>query len=344
MKLISIVVPCYNSEEYLDKCVQSLLIGRDEVEVILVDDGSTKDRTPQMVDEYARQYPDIIKAVHQENKGHGGAIHAGLDAASGYYFKVVDSDDWLDKDAFIKVLDTLQKLLDENAVIDLFINNFAYIQTKKNPNRPAIMQYEKLLPIGTTFTWDDMEKFPKYRYILMHSVIFRTQLLRNSNMQLPEHTYYEDNIYVFEPFASVRNMYYLDVELYQYNIGRDDQSVNKQVMLSRVDQQVKITKIMIDFLVEHKERIMSRPSLYRYMCHHIRIMMVISSTLLNMRGGDGFRAERRSLWKYLRVKDFDTYSYIRKGILMKFMNLPGKFGKYFFRTSYFVAQKIFKFS
>ena len=96
MKLLSIAVPCYNSEDYMRHCIETLLPGGEDVEIIIVDDGSTKDRTAEIADEYAAKYPGIVKAVHQENGGHGEAVNTGLRNATGLYFKVVDSDDWLD--------------------------------------------------------------------------------------------------------------------------------------------------------------------------------------------------------------------------------------------------------
>ena len=107
MKLLSIAIPCYNSENYMRKCIDSLLIGGEDVEIIIVDDGSTRDRTAEIADEYAAQFPTIVKAVHKTNGGHGSAVNAGIANATGLYFKVVDSDDWVRKDAYEKVLDKL---------------------------------------------------------------------------------------------------------------------------------------------------------------------------------------------------------------------------------------------
>ena len=70
MKLLSVAIPCYNSEAYMSKCINSLLIGGEEVEIIIVDDGSS-DRTAEIADDYAEKYPTIVKAIHQENGGHG---------------------------------------------------------------------------------------------------------------------------------------------------------------------------------------------------------------------------------------------------------------------------------
>ena len=109
-KLITFAVPCYVSAAYMDHCVRTLLTGGEDVEIILVDDGSTKDDTPAICDKYAAEYPTIIKAVHQENGGHGEGVNQGLRRASGMYYKVVDSDDWLDEKALAAALDKLREV------------------------------------------------------------------------------------------------------------------------------------------------------------------------------------------------------------------------------------------
>ena len=110
MKLLSIAIPCYNSEQYMRKCIDSLLVGGEDVEILIVDDGSTKDRTAEIADEYAAEFPTIVKAIHKENGGHGSAVNAGIANATGLYFKVVDSDDWVKEKAYLAILDTLREL------------------------------------------------------------------------------------------------------------------------------------------------------------------------------------------------------------------------------------------
>ena len=109
MKLLSIAIPCYNSEAYMEKCIESLLTGGEDVEILVVDDGS-KDRTAEIADAYAEKYPTIVRAIHQENGGHGEAVNAGIRNATGLYFKVVDSDDWVNEEAYSKILKTLEEL------------------------------------------------------------------------------------------------------------------------------------------------------------------------------------------------------------------------------------------
>ena len=125
MKLLSITIPCYNSQDYMEKCIESLLVGGEEVEILVVDDGSS-DRTAEIADAYAEKYPTIVKAIHQENGGHGEAVNAGIRNATGLYFKVVDSDDWVNKEAYISILKTLYELLRGPETVDLLISNFVY--------------------------------------------------------------------------------------------------------------------------------------------------------------------------------------------------------------------------
>ncbi len=252
MKLLSITVPCYNSAAYMERCVDSLLKGGEDVEIIIVNDGSS-DETPAIADRYAKEYPTIIKAVHKENGGHGSAVNAGIDRASGLYFKVVDSDDWVKEEAYLKILETLRELTGGERVLDMLISNFVYEKTGEN--RHKVMRFKHALPVDEMFTWEDVKHFHKGQYILMHSVIFRTKLLRECGLKLPDHTFYVDNLYVFEPLPFVRNMYYLDVNFYRYYIGREDQSVNEEVMIGRIDQQITVNKLMIDYMIENKSRI-----------------------------------------------------------------------------------------
>ena len=116
MKYISFAIPCYNSAAYMDRAVESILKGGEDVEIIIVNDGS-KDDTSKIAHEYEEKYPTIVRAVDKENGGHGDAVNAGLDHAEGKYFKVVDSDDWVDEEALYKILDVLKTFEEEEKQI-----------------------------------------------------------------------------------------------------------------------------------------------------------------------------------------------------------------------------------
>ena len=133
----------------MKKCIESLLIGGEDVEILIVDDGSTKDKTAEIADEYAALYPTIVKAIHQENGGHGSAVNAGIQYASGLYFKVVDSDDWVKKEAYLEILNTLRSLAGGSDVLDMMISNFVY--EKEGEKRRKVMQYRKIFPQNEMF-------------------------------------------------------------------------------------------------------------------------------------------------------------------------------------------------
>lgn len=341
MKLLSITIPCYNSEKYMRKCVESLLPGGEDVEILLVDDGST-DTTGAIADAYEAEYPGIIKAIHQENGGHGAAVNTGLEHASGLYFKVVDSDDWVKESAYRTILQTLREMAGGKTALDMLISNFVY--EKEGAKKNKVMKYHHALPQARIFTWDEVKHFHKGQYILMHSVIFRTKLLKECGLKLPEHTFYVDNLFVFEPLPFVRTMYYLDVNFYRYYIGREGQSVNEDIMISRIDQQIKVNKIMLDYLVQNKAEIYKERKMRTYMINYLEIITVISSVLLIRSGTEENLEKKKELWNDIRQKDAFLYIRLRYGIMGNSMNLPGKGGRKISVEAYKICRRFFKFN
>lgn len=337
MKLLTFAIPCYNSEAYMEKCIESLLPGGDDVEILIVDDGS-HDRTAEIADAYEKKYPGIIRAIHQENGGHGEAVNTGIRNATGLYFKVVDSDDWVDLDAYRKILDKLREISGGDRVLDMFIANYVY--EKEGVKHKKVMRCSNL-PKDRIFTWKEAGHFHKGQYILMHSVIYRTEMLRLCQLKLPKHTFYVDNIYVYYPLPHVRTLYYMDVDFYRYFIGREDQSVNEKVMISRIDQQIYVTKSMISM---YELRMVESKKLRKYMINYLAIMMTVSSILCIRSKVNENLKKKKELWVYLKKKDYRTYVKIRYGILGQTMNLPGKSGRKVSSMAYSVARRLIGFN
>ena len=341
MKLLSIAIPCYNSQDYMAHCIESLLPGGEDVEILIVNDGS-KDDTAKIADEYAAKYPTIVKAIHKENGGHGSAGNTGIENATGIYFKVVDSDDWVKEDAYLAILEKLRELTGGVDTLDLLISNFVY--EKEGERRKKVMRYKHVLPEYRRFGWEEVGRFLVGLFILMLYFIYRTKLLRECGLKLPEHTFYVDNIYVFEPLPYVRNMYYLDVNFYRYFIGRSDQSVNEKVMTGRIDQQIKVNQIMTDYFVEKKSEIMGNKPLAKYMLSYLDIITTISSILLIRINTPESLEKKRELLNYIRQKDKKVYGKLRYGLLGNCMNLPGKTGRWISVEGYKICQKFFGFN
>ena len=340
MKIISFAIPCYNSAEYMDTCIESLLTCGDDIEIIIVNDGSTKDNTSEKAHEWEARYPGIIRAVDQENGGHGEAVNTGLREAKGLYFKVVDSDDWLDRDAMESVMRYLRVQEERPNPTDMVVANYVY--EKVYAGQRSVMHYRNVFPQGREFTWDDIGRFNASQYLLMHAVIYRTALLRDCKLKLPDHCFYVDNIFVYVPLPHVKTLCYLDVDMYRYFIGREDQSVNESIMLSRIDQQLRVTRTMID-AVDNEDAV-PQQKLAKYMENYLSMMMCICSVFLRMDKTDETEQKRSEIWEYLKEHRPKTYGKVRRNVLNLSTNLPGEVGRKLGLGGYHLAQKIFKFN
>ncbi|GAA0136958.1 glycosyltransferase family 2 protein [Paenibacillus sp. YSY-4.3] len=338
MKLLSVVIPCYNSQDYMRYCIESLLPGGEDVELLIVNDGSA-DRTANIADEYARRYPTIVKAIHQENGGHGEAVNAGLRNATGLYFKVVDSDDWVDVRAYLKILQTLQDLQNEDKTVDMAISNFVY--EKEEASYRKVMKYHHVLPEGKIFSWDEVKPLRKGQYLLMHSLLYRTQLLKDCGLELPKHTFYVDNLFVYVPLVHVKKMIYINVDFYRYFIGREDQSVQESIMIKRIDQQLKVNKLMIEQVGMDS---IPHPILRSYMFSHLEIVTVVSAILLIRSGTAENLAKKKELWKFIKDTDIQLYQELKYGFMGRLIHLPGRAGRLISVGAYKISQRLVGFN
>ena len=338
MKLLSVTVPCYNSQDYMRHCVETLLPGGDEVEILIVDDGS-KDDTAALADQLQAQYPTIVRAIHQENAGHGGAVMKGLENATGLYFKVVDSDDWVDTQVLKDLLALLRRFAQQGEGVDMVVSDFVY--DKAGARHKKVMRYPFAIPQNKVLRWEEVGSFPKGHYLLMHSVIYRTQLLRESGLDLPRHTFYVDNLFVYVPMAQVKTLYYVDKVFYHYFIGREDQSVQEGVMIRRIDQQLRVNRLMLAQVdldqVENKR-------LRRYLLNYLEIITTISTVLL-FRAGDKEHLEKaRSFWRDM-ARDYPRhYQLLSRRLFGRVLNMPGPGGRWIALAVYWLSQKVFGFN
>lgn len=323
----------------MSKCIESALIGGEDVEILIVNDGSSDD-TARMADEYAAKYPTIIRAIHQENKGHGGAVNAGIANATGAFFKVVDSDDWLDEEAFKKIMKVLKKVVEEKHDLDLILSHYIYDKVGRRYKR--VMRYRRALPERKIISWEtDKIHFNKFQYVLMHSVIYRTQLLRDCGLKLPEHTFYVDNIYIFKPMIHVKKLMYVPVDLYHYYIGREGQSVNEQTMVKRIDQQLFVNKTLIEFFSENKD---VNKQMYKFLLQYLDMMMCVASIICIVSNDKETLDKKKELWRYLKDTDKKLYRQLRTTVFGITMNLPGKLGRKLSKDGYHFFQRMFGFN
>lgn len=321
------------------KCIDSLLVGGDDVEIVIVDDGS-KDSTAAIADEYAASYPEIIKVVHQENGGHGEAVNTGLKNAAGLYYKVVDSDDWLDEESLRKVIEVLKGFAYNRKRVDLVICNYVYEHVEDQTSK--VIRYSHVLPENKVFGWNQVGRFRMDQNLLMHSMIYRTRVLREAGLELPKHTFYVDNLFAYVPLPYVRSLYYMNVDLYRYYIGRSDQSVNESVMIGRIDQQILVNKMMFDAFSLPDDVFNKR--LARYMMSYLAMICLVTSIMLTISGTEENIQKRRDLWNYFKENDYGMYLRLRTGLRGMVSNPPGVISSSIMRKGYYLAQKIYKFN
>ena len=297
-------------------CIDNLVAAGEDVEVIIVNDGS-KDDTGKIADEYEKKYPTIVKAIQKENGGHGSGVMAGIRNATGMFFKVVDSDDWIETKDVLDMLDLIKRHEAQEANVDLYITNYVYEHAADNSQ--YVMHYRKCLPPEQIFAWEDMKRVKLETVFLMHSLLYRTSKLRESKMELPNHTFYVDDIYAYQPLPFMKKIFYHDIDLYHYFIGRADQSVNYGTMCKRYEQQMRVFKIM--FCAYTYDEIYKLPyHLRKYMIKWL--MTICGVTFMTIVGTKEDKETRwqafKEYFKELKAIDKKLYNKIRHRSLAAF--------------------------
>ena len=315
MKLLTVTVPCYNSQDYMEKCVRSILPGGERVEIIIIDDGS-KDQTGAIADRLAEENPSIVRVVHQPNGGHGEGINQGLRHATGKYFKTVDSDDWLSED-FPRFLDQLEEC-ERQGGVDLFVTNYHYDHADGKGDRS--INFSNALPEGRIFTWEETRPFRVDQILMIHACTFRTEMLRQTGLEMPKHTFYEDNYMIYGNLQAVKRIFYLNTDLYRYFIGREGQSVQEDVMKRRYTHQLKATELC--FTAFHLDDIPEKRKL-RYLRHEMFIMFGIYILYARLNQTEQADRDLEQMWQHCRDYDEKWAEYFRRRTMLRFVCIPG---------------------
>lgn len=234
-KILSVVIPTYNMEKYLNNCLDSFIYDKDtkDLEVLIVNDGS-KDKSLEIAKDYENKYPDIFKVVDKENGGHGSTINAGLKVATGKYFKVVDADDWVITENFKELVEQLKDL-----DVDCICSNYTHVYEQSNKTELVDMCNSKNLE---TLKIENIESF----VFAMHSLTFKTSAIRE--VRLTEHCFYVDVEYNLFGFAKCETLKYIPLNIYQYRLGRVGQSVSPQGFYKHRNDRIKVCKNIVEFL------------------------------------------------------------------------------------------------
>ena len=330
-KILSICVPSYNMEQYLERCVDSMLV--DEVlyklEIIIVNDGS-KDGTLAIANDYKKRYPDSIVVIDKPNGHYGSCVNASLKVATGKYFRIVDADDWVDSDALVEFVNTLEKI-----DVDCVCTNY----TVHNLQEDTVITKNIDLPANVIL---DLNSCSISKYCTrMHSLTYSLSLLRAINYEQTEGVCYTDTEYVYLPLSRSKSMMFIDISLYQYYIGRDDQSMNPGV----------IKKNFMHFILVNKRLLLEHEKDVKYNRHENFIWSIIvkglvfHSTPYYILHGENNEMVERTLRNSINLLDQLGICSPRPLFLYRFHGIPyihiwyfykclAKFELFFFRLFY----------
>jgi glycosyltransferase involved in cell wall biosynthesis len=272
-KVLSVSIAAYNVAQFLEKTLDSFVVPEimDKIEVIIVNDGS-KDNTAEIAKKYVDKYPQTYKLIDKENGGYGSTINASIPIASGKYYRLLDGDDWFDKEELINVVNELEKS-DEDMVVAKFKRVFESDGSEKERDETRILS-------KTSGTFSDLTLED---WFTMHAIIYKTSVLQKNDIRITEHCFYTDQEYDLLPLRYVETIKKIPRCLYCYRIGRAEQSVSPQGLEKHYKEQMKVFDKIFDIYsyVEKQETARDRYILYylsKRFRDYIKSCLVLSPT------------------------------------------------------------------
>lgn len=240
-KLLSVVIPTYNMEAYLRRCLDS--VTRDDVssslELIVVNDGST-DGSLAIMQEYKKRRPDIVNIINKPNGHYGSCVNAALKIATGKYFRILDADDWFDTETLVELLEKLKHITSDAIVVPYR----KHYKTRSRVFFAKGLEFEKEYDIGEEHIW----KSQRFDYFLMHSMIYKLSILQKCHLTMTEGICFTDGEYLIYPANHVNSIVFLKNVLYNYDLAREGQSMDTKAALKNSrDMKIVITKMIPHF-------------------------------------------------------------------------------------------------
>ncbi len=234
-KLLTIIIPSYNMQDYLPQCLQSLLCESSAlVEVLVINDGS-KDDTSKVAVDYSRRYPEVIKVIDKPNGNYGSCINRGIKEATGKYVKVLDADDTFDEDCFEDYLRDLA-----NTEAELVINDYVKVW----PDRQKVVTSSLQRRIDLDFI-KVCERHKELWNIQMHQVCYLRSMLLAIGYHQTEGISYTDQEWTFMPLSAVKTVRYVPLPLYRYTLGREGQTMSAGFSYKHFDDNITCTCAML---------------------------------------------------------------------------------------------------
>lgn len=318
-KLLTIIVPIYNTEQYLPKCLDSLIIKESLmplVEVLLIIDGSP-DNALAIAQDYEKKYPQTFKVVNKENGGYGSVLKRGIAEANGKYCKVLDSDDWYDTVAFEKFIEELQTI-DHDVIITDFVKEFVF-ENRSELQTLTELQNKKIYHLDTDINTLEGDVF------VMHRLAYKTEVLRKARINFPEKISYTDTLFAAIPMFFAKDLYYTNLQLYRYFIGRDGQTIHPDTIRKNRKHVETVIKHYYEKYLENKNALSESKN--KYTLSSIKNLFAMYFRILHHLPFADAKKELTQWHQYL--KTLPDYNYLSESKMMKYYNmLPYRIFRY----------------
>lgn len=299
-KILTITIPTYNVEKYLRQCLDSFIIPEvlQDLEVLIVNDGST-DSSAQIAKKYVEKYPDTFTLINKENGGHGSTINTGIRAAQGKYFKVVDSDDWVDREAMVHLVEELKK-----GDTDLVFSNYYWVD---HDTGKKTVEFEKPFADVEYYKEYIMDELPHDIFLKMHGYTIKREILRKIN-KIDEHCFYVDMEYVVFPIPYINTVKFIPDFVYQYRIGLPNQSMNPEKMKRNSENFDRVFHRLLTFYEEQQNEGLS--SMKKSYIEHVLARLFASRIKIYLSvpfSGENF-GKMKELDKYVKINYTHIYN------------------------------------
>ncbi len=299
-KILSVSIASYNVEKFLDQTLESCLVPEimDRLEVIIVNDGS-KDGTADVAKKYTEKWPDTFILVDKENGGYGSTVNAGIKTATGKYFRLLDGDDWFDKDGLREFIGIL-----EQAQEDMVIARFRRVFESDGHTE------ERDEGENVPFVTGTFDELPDKAWFTMHAITYRTSLLKENNVTITEHCFYTDQEYDLLPLRWVNTVRIAPVTVYCYRIGRGEQSVSIAGLEKHYNEQTIVLKKLYNVYSDvHKRQNKKDNYIYKYFVKRTRFQI---RTYLVISKSEQHKKELVDFMNYLKAQQPDIYGDLLK--------------------------------
>lgn len=311
--LVSVAIPSYNASPFLKETVESLIKYKDDIEIIIINDGS-KDNTLQIAKELQSAYSDLITIIDKENGGHGSGINTSSKIAKGLYYLVLDADDGLDEKGFTHLLDVIKNRKNNNEEMpDLFVAE--HISRYVNGKPDVISQMGKYFKKETLLNVSEIKKIHLSDYFFIHMLACKTSLINHDNFKLEEKCFYEDNEFVYYLLSTSNTYYYLDSPIYLYRVGDSNQSTSLENMKKHYKDAFKVLNGCFNIIPSSIYKKMSKKK-KRFVFHELFIIFTLTYAYAYLHKDKEIHKEFINLYKGLKQSDKYLYLLLRKNCVI----------------------------